>query len=56
MDIFIAEQILRYLSQVYCTDSTQMGTKRVFSSQQKLSYLLLQDFKAVRLISFSAKI
>ena len=53
---FIAELILRYLPQVYCTDSTKMGTKRVFSFQQKLSYLSLQDIRAVRLVSFSAKI
>ena len=52
----MAEQILRYLSKVYCTDSTKMGTKRVFSFQQKLSYLFLQDIRAVRLISLSAKI
>ena len=51
---FIAEQILRYLSEVYCTDRTKMGTKRVFLFQQKLSYLFLQDIRAVTLISFSA--
>ena len=32
------------------------GTKRVFSFQQKQSYLFLQDIRAVTLISFSAKI
>ena len=53
---FIAEQILRYLSKVYCIDGTKMGTKRVFSFQQKLSYLFLQDIRAVTLISLSAKI
>ena len=52
----MAEQILRYLSKVYCTDSTKMGTKRVFSFQQKLSYVFLQDIRAVTLISISAKI
>ena len=41
---------------MYHTDSTKMGTKRVFSFQQKLSYSFLQDIRAVRLISFSAKI
>ena len=53
---FIAEQILRYLSKVYSTDSTKMGTKRVFLFQQQLSYLFLQDIRTVALISFSAKI
>ena len=33
-----------------------MGTKRVFSFQQKPSYLFLQDIRAVTLISFYAKI
>ena len=42
--------MLRYLPNVYCTDSIKMGTKRVFSFQQKLSYLFLQDIRAVRLI------
>ena len=28
---FIVEQILQYLSKVYCTDMTKMGTDRVFS-------------------------
>ena len=47
MDIFIAEQILRYLFQVCCTDSTKMGTKRVFVFQQKQSYLFLQDIDII---------
>ena len=46
---FIAEQILRYISQLYCMDSTKIGTKRVFSFQQKLSYLFLQDIRAPQL-------
>ena len=49
------KQILVYLSQVYCTDSTKMGTKLVFSFQQKLLFIL-QDIREVRLTSFSAKI
>ena len=56
MDIFIDEQILVYLSQLYFTDSTKMGTERVFSYLQKLSYIFLQDTRAVKLISFSVKI
>ena len=55
MDI-LYDFIPRYLSKVYCTDSTKRGTKRVFSFQQKLSYLFSQDIRAVTLISFSAKI
>ena len=34
----------------------KMGSKPVFSFQQKTSYLFLQDIRAVRLISFSGKI
>ena len=52
---FIDEQILVYLSQVYCSDSKKIGTERV-SHQQKLSYLFLQDIRAVKLISFSTEI
>ena len=47
--------ILRSLFHVYCTDSIKMGTERVFSYQQKLSYLLLQDIRALKLISLSTK-
>ena len=53
---FIDEQILVYLSQLHFTDSTKMGTERVFSYKQKLSYLFLQDVGAVKMILFSVKI
>ena len=33
-----------------------MGYERVFSYQQKLSYLILQDIRALRLVSFSVEI
>ena len=36
---------------MYYTDSTKMGTKRVFSFQQKQNYIFLQYIRAVTLIS-----
>ena len=36
--LIVLRSILRYLSKVYCTESTKKGTKQVFSFQQKLSY------------------
>ena len=54
--MFIDEQILRSLFYVYFTDSTKMGTERVFSYHQNLSYLFLQDIRAIKLKSFSTKI
>ena len=52
---FIAEQILGYLSKVYFTDSTKRVLYGFSHSNKKLSYLFLQDIRAVSLISFSAK-
>ena len=46
---FIAEQILRYLSQVYCTGCTKMSTKRVFSCQQKTKLFIFTRYQSSKI-------
>ena len=62
---FIDEQILVYLSQVYCTDSTKMGTEMVFFiltktklfiftryQSSKIDIILRQNLNLVRVLLF----
>ena len=46
MDILLLSKYYEISPRCICTDSTKMGTKRVFSFQQKLSYFIFTRYQS----------